>query len=75
MYSKKDIDAFLLLVGKNFQNQRKIRNLTREKCAIECEMSRSYLYKLEAGKANPSICELFKIANGLDCKISDIVTL
>jgi transcriptional regulator with XRE-family HTH domain len=73
MYSKRDTDDFLVNLGKKFKNQRELKQLTREKCAVECEMSRSYLYKLEAGEANPSIRELFKLANGLNCKISDII--
>lgn len=72
MYSIKDTRSFLKELGKRFEAQRKARGLTREKCAIECEMSRSYLYKLEAGEANPSIKELFKLANGLNCQLSDL---
>lgn len=73
MYSKKDSDEYCLQIGKRFKQLRMAKGLTREKCAIECEMSRSYLYKLEAEQANLSINEIFKLANGLECKISDLL--
>lgn len=44
---------------------RALRNLSQEQLALECEMSVSYLRRIEHGAANPTINELSRIAEAL----------
>jgi len=75
MYTIQDTNKFLIKLGKNFTKLREVKNLTKERCAIECDISRSYLYQIELGKANPTLKELLKISNGLDCEITDLLPI
>ena len=44
---------------------RKKSGLSQEQLALECEMSVSYLRRIEHGAANPTINELSRIAEAL----------
>ncbi|MBE5817253.1 MAG: helix-turn-helix transcriptional regulator, partial [Clostridiales bacterium] len=50
---------------------RKIKNMTQEKLALECEISPSYLRLIEHGIANPTINELLKIAQILGVNLQN----
>lgn len=48
---------------------RKQKGFTQEKLALECCISVSYLRRIEHGTANPTINELWRIAEELDLEI------
>ena len=55
---------------------RKIRvekNLSQEKLAEYCDISRTYISLLERGLRQPTISSLFKIADALDISPSELV--
>lgn len=56
-------------LGKEILRIRKVRDLSQEDIAVDCNMDRSYLAEIEEGKANPSLKVLYKIANGLNIQI------
>ena len=49
-------------IGKTIVSARAFRNISQEQLALECEMSVSYLRRIEHGAANPTINELARIA-------------
>ena len=49
-------------IGRTIVDIRASRNLSQEQLALECEMSVSYLRRIEHGTANPTINELSRIA-------------
>lgn len=53
-------------IGKTIVNIRKQKGLSQEYLALECDMSVSYLRRIEHDTANPTINELSRIANVLE---------
>lgn len=58
-------------IGKCIVISRKLKNMTQEKLALECEISPSYLRLIEHGIANPTINELLKIAEALGVELQN----
>lgn len=50
---------------------RKLRGFTQEKLALECGISVSYLRLIEHGDANPTINELWRIAEVLEVNLQN----
>lgn len=50
-------------IGESIVNLRKRKGFTQEKLALECEISTSYLRRIEHGAANPTIKELKRITD------------
>lgn len=60
-------------IGDSIRKLRHEKNISQEKLALEIDMDRTYLASVENGKRNISINNIYKIAKGLDVKISDLV--
>lgn len=56
-------------IGETIVYLRKEKGLTQESLALECEISTSYLRLIEHGEANPTINELWKIAEVLEVEL------
>ena len=52
-------------IGRTIVDIRTSRSLSQEQLALECEISVSYLRRIEHGTANPTINELSRIATVL----------
>ena len=52
-------------IGGTIGKTRALRNISQEQPALECEMSVSYLRRIEHGTANPTVNELSRIAEAL----------
>lgn len=59
-------------LGKRIQSLRKERDISQEKFALQIDMDRTYLASVEAGKRNISICNVKKIADGLNVSLSEL---
>ena len=60
-------------IAKNIKSIRKAKGLTEQELAYRCEMERSNLSRLEAGKTNMTIKTLCIICNALNVKLSEII--
>ena len=60
-------------LGKIIFRLRKKKKLTQEKLCLLCDINRSYLFKIEKGRANPSVKILNKICRVLKIKICDLL--
>ena len=49
-------------IGTTIVSLRKEKGLTQEQLALECEISVSYLRRIEPGEANPPIHALWRLA-------------
>ncbi len=77
-----DIDYFLPMARGNFVykrlgdrviKERKLKSLSQEQLALLCGVDRTYIARIEEGKANPSIRVLYKISRVLKTKIQQLV--
>ena len=59
-------------LGKNIKFYRKELNLTQEQLAEKVGVHQTYIGKLETGKINASVKQLFIISRALGIKLSDI---
>jgi len=60
-------------LGRIIFRLREKKKLTQEQLCLLCDINRSYLFKIEKGKANPSIKILNKICRVLRIKIYDLL--
>ncbi len=62
-----------MTLGERIKKVRNEKNLSLRDLAANLELSASFLSQIEQGKASPSIENLKKIANSLDCKVSYLI--
>ena len=61
-----------VLLGNRIRELRKERKLSQEALSFEAGLDRTYICSVENGHRNISIVNIEKIANALNCKISDL---
>lgn len=59
-------------LGKRIRELRQRTGLSQEKFALKIGMDRTYFASVEAGKRNIAICNIKKIADGLDVTFSEL---
>ena len=59
-------------LGKKIKQLRMKKGLSQEKFALEIGKDRTYFASVEAGKRNISICNIKKIADGLEISLSEL---
>lgn len=63
----------LKLLGSTIRTKRKERNFTIVLLATKTGLNRSYISEVERGKRNVSALNLFKIAEALECELTELV--
>jgi len=64
---------FYKRLGENVISERCRRNISQEQLGLLCDTDRTYIARIEEGKANPTIRALYKIAKGLKIKLSRLL--
>ena len=72
--TKKTDNALCKHVGLRIATLRADKGLSQRKLALVLEMDRVTLNHIEAGKANPTLSTLQRIADGLDVSVYDFFT-
>ena len=62
-------------IGRTIVTGRTLRGLSQEQLALECEMSVSYLRRIEHGAANPTINELSRITDALGAEFQNPISV
>ena len=62
-----------MLLGRNVRNARLGKRMTQEALALDADMKRSYLSELEAGKRNPTVKALGRLAKALEMEAADLL--
>lgn len=58
--------------GEKIRLIRKARGISQEKFALSIGMDRSYYASVESGRRNISLCNIKKIADGLNVSLEEI---
>ena len=66
-------DDFLTTIAENVNSLRQRRNLSLEKTAKICDISKSMVAQIERCEVNPTITTLEKIADGFDVSVTDLL--
>jgi transcriptional regulator with XRE-family HTH domain len=61
------------VVGRNVQRIRRERALSQEELSFRSGFTRAYLSGLEAGRRNPTIVTLGKLAVSLQTSVEDLI--
>lgn len=61
-------------VGKNVSKIRKLRGLSQEDLAFECDLHRTYISGVERGIRNPTVVVLDKVAKALKVDAADLLS-
>lgn len=63
------------LVARNLRKIRVQQGLSQENLAVDAEIDRTYVSRLERGLENPTVAVLERLAEALDAKIVDFFVL
>ena len=59
------------LVARNLRKLRVMREISQENLAVDAQIDRTYVSRLERGLENPTVAVLERLAKALECSISD----
>ena len=68
-----DKETVVKLIGERIRKLRTDNQLTLENLAFKADMDYTQLSRIELGKINTSIFQIYKIANALQITASDIL--
>lgn len=60
------------ILAKNIEDFLSSNNKTMEELGEACDSSKQYIYKLKTAQTNPSLDFLDRLADAMDCKVSDL---
>jgi transcriptional regulator with XRE-family HTH domain len=63
------------LVARNLRKLRVRRGLSQEVLAVDAEIDRTYVSRLERGLENPTVAVLERLANALDAGIAEFFVI
>ena len=61
-------------VGKQIQKLRALKGISQQDLAAKCNFEKSNLSRLEAGRVNPTLSTLEKVAKALDVTLAELFT-
>ena len=64
-----------ILLGRRIAQIRKDKGLSQDKLAWEGDLARSFIGEVERGLRNPTLINICKLADALDVKVADLVSL
>lgn len=64
---------FYKKLGQRVFDERKRLKISQEELAFLCRIDRTYMARIEEGKANPTIRVLFKMSRALKVRITELM--
>ncbi|OXA77903.1 hypothetical protein B0A58_05080, partial [Flavobacterium branchiophilum NBRC 15030 = ATCC 35035] len=64
---------FLVSLGNHIKHIRKLKKISQTEIAYRCGFEKSNYNTIEAGKRNPTIITLLKIANALEVSLEELL--
>lgn len=65
-------NSLQIQVGKRIQKLREIKGISQQDLAAKCNFEKSNMSRLEAGRVNPSLSTLEKVAKALEVNIVEL---
>lgn len=66
------LKILLVKIGNHIKKIRASKNMTQNKLALECDLEKASLSRIEAGKVNTTVKTLDKISDALDVDVSEL---
>ena len=73
MPTSQTMEALRADLARNIRQHRKLRGVSQERLALEAEVDRTVVSKIERCVGNPSLDTLVKLANRLDTTVSALM--
>lgn len=67
-------NSLQIIVGKNIQKIRESKGISQQELAAKCNFEKSNMSRLEAGRVNPTLSTLEKVAKALDVSLAELFT-
>lgn len=67
-------NSLQIIVGKNIQKIRESKGISQQELAAKCNFEKSNMSRLEAGRVNPTLSTLEKVAKALDISLAELFT-
>jgi transcriptional regulator with XRE-family HTH domain len=67
-------NSLQIIVGKNIQKIRESKDISQQELAAKCNFEKSNMSRLEAGRVNPTLSTLEKVAKALDVSLAELFT-
>ncbi|MFI3268820.1 MAG: helix-turn-helix transcriptional regulator [Rikenellaceae bacterium] len=71
--TNKSYDLLIIEISARIKQTRKAKKLTVQELAYRCDMERSNMSRIEAGRTNVTIKTLSLIATALSVKLRDLI--
>ena len=65
-------NSLQIIVGKNIQKIRESKGFSQQELAAKCNFEKSNMSRLEAGRVNPTLSTLEKVAKALDVSLAEL---
>ena len=65
-------DSLQINVGKHIQKLRELKGISQQDLAAKCNFEKSNMSRLEAGRVNPTLSTLGKVAIALDVTLAEL---
>ena len=62
------------MLGLRVKELRALQELTQEELADRCGVFRTYMSRIESGRANPTLTMLHTLAQGLEVVVTELLT-
>ena len=69
------VDQLQIKIGQRIRELKESKGITQQDLAAVCNFEKANLSRIEAGRTNPTISTLYKISQGLEIGISEIVNV
>lgn len=63
----------ILLTSHEIRHRREMMGISQESLADSCGLHRTYVGAIERGERNITLSTLLKLAEALDCELSDLI--
>ena len=67
------VDRRTLLLGKKIRSVRKKIGLSQEALAVEADLDRAYVGKIERGEKNITVAKLLQISDALEVPMHELI--
>ena len=71
----KNKEELLLIIGNRIKFLREQKNISLQYLAAICNFEKANLWRIEAGRTNPTVYTLHKISQALGISLSEIVDI
>lgn len=72
---RSDLDfALLRSFAAEMKSRRTVLGISQEQLALRSEVNRTFVGKIETGKNQPSLAVMYRLSDGLECDLPELLT-